>query len=201
MHIGHLIVATEARWQLGLDEVWLVPALEPPHKPGGPRLDPELRARLVQAAVADDDRLGLSRVELDRPPPSYTVDTLGQLTSANPGSAFWFIMGADQLLGLPTWRDPQGVLELARLAVVPRGSADPEELSTAAEDIAPGRVDWVSMPEIGISSSLIRRRMEDGRPITHLVPPTVERELRRAGLVASRTSMEPREGIESRRSS
>jgi nicotinate-nucleotide adenylyltransferase len=110
-------------------------------------------------------------------------------------------MGADQLLALPTWRQPEAILELARLAVVPRGSADPEELSVAAEDIAPGRVDWVLMPEIGISSSLIRRRMEDGLPIAHLVPATVERELRRAGLVASPASMEPHEGIESRRSS
>ncbi len=201
MHIGHLIVATEARWQLGLDEVWLVPALAPPHKPAGPRLDPELRARLVELAVAEDDRLRLSRIELDRPPPSYTVDTLGEVSSDLPEAELWFIMGADQLLGLPTWRDPEGILARARLAVVPRGAAVAEELSDAADDIAPGQVDWVVMPEIGISSSLIRRRMEDGRPITHLVPATVERELRRAGLVASPASMEPHEGTESRRSS
>lgn len=110
-------------------------------------------------------------------------------------------MGADQLLGLPTWREPESILDLARLAVVPRGRADPEELSVAAQDVAPDRVDWVVMPEIGISSSLIRRRMEDGRPITHLVPAAVERELRRAGLVPSPTIMQPRQGTASRRSS
>lgn len=145
--------------------------------------------------------MALSRVELDRAPPSFTVDTLTELTENEPDASFWFVMGADQLLGLPTWRSPERIVELARLAVVPRGSAEREELEAAADAVAPGRVDWVEMPEIGISSSLIRRRMADGRPITHLVPASVEHELRREGLVASELSMGPREGIESRRSS
>jgi len=107
-------------------------------------------------------------------------------------------MGADQLLGLPAWRAPGRIVELARLAVVPRGSAESEELAAAAEAIAPGRVDWVSMPEIGISSSMIRRRMADGRPVDHLVPAAVAKRLRRAGLVASRASMGHVEKSESR---
>lgn len=184
-HMGHLVMASEARWQLGLDRVLLVPAAAPPHKPAGPELAADDRARLVERAIAEDPWLELSRLELERPGLSYTVDTLAAMRAAEPGAALWFILGADQLLALGTWHRPERIVELARLAVVPRGGHGREELEAAAEELAPGRVDWVLAPEIGISSSQIRRRIATGRPIRYLVPAVVEDELRRMGLLPS----------------
>lgn len=183
-HVGHLIVAGEASWQLGLDRVLLVPVNVPPHKPSGPSLDPPTRLRLVERAVEGDPRLEASRIEVDRPGPSYTADTLSALAADDPSAELWFLMGADQLLALSSWRSPERIVELARLAVVPRQGHSHRELEAVAERVAPGRVDWLGCPEIGISSSEIRRRIREGQPIRHLVPPGVEDELRLRGLVA-----------------
>lgn len=187
------MIANEARWQLRLDRVLLIPAAKPPHKPSGPRLSAEERARLVRLAIGDDAGLELSRLELDRPGPSYTVDTLEAVHAAEPAAGLWFVMGADQLLAFATWHGTERILELARLAVIPRGGLDRDELEAVAAEVAPERVDWVDCPEIGVSSSLLRRRMELGRPIRHLVPARVEDELRRMGLIRSDRSHDPEE--------
>jgi nicotinate-nucleotide adenylyltransferase len=181
-HIGHLIVASEALWQLRLDVVRLVPARVPPHKPGGAHADPERRAAWLERAVAGHPGLEVSRIELDREGPSYTADTLEAMAAADPGAALWFVLGADQLAGLPGWRDPERILAAARLAVVPRAGLD---VRAIADEVAPGRADLLDVPEIGVSSSMIRERVAAGRPIRFLVPPEVEESLRREGLVAS----------------
>jgi nicotinate-nucleotide adenylyltransferase len=176
-HLGHLLLAHEAWWQLGLDEVRLVPGRQPPHKPA-PRLDGERRAALVAAAVADHPALSLSRSELDRPGPSYTADTLEQMAAAEPAAERWFILGGDQLMGFSTWHRPERILELARLAITVRHPADRERLEAHAARVAPGRVDWIHMPEIGVSSSLVRARIAAGEPVRYLVPSAVEAMLR-----------------------
>jgi nicotinate-nucleotide adenylyltransferase len=181
-HIGHLIAASEALWQLGLDVVRLVPARTPPHKTAGEQTEPDLRAAWVEAAIAGAPGLELSRVELDREGPSYTADTLEAMAAAEPGAELWFILGADQLAGLPRWRDPRRILAAARLAVVPRAGHDARAL---AGQVAPGRADVLDVPEIGVSSSMIRERVAAGLPVRFLVPPEVEKSLRREGLVAS----------------
>ncbi len=160
-HIGHLIVASEALWRLGLDVVRLVPARMPPHKPAGARADGDRRAAWLESAVAGTPGLEVSRIELDREGPSYTADTLEAMAAAEPGARLWFILGADQLAGLPGWRDPERILAAARLAVVPRAGHDVRAL---AERVAPGRCDVVEVPEIGVSSSMIRERIADGPP-------------------------------------
>jgi nicotinate-nucleotide adenylyltransferase len=160
--------------------VRLVPALRAPHKPD-PRLDAELRARLVEAATADHPGLALSRLELDRPAPSFTVDTLEALAEAEPGAELWFLLGADQLAGFPRWREPGRIVSLARLAVASRDGRGAPELERLAEEVAPGRVDWVEMPEVAISSSLIRERLAAARSLRYLVPPAVEDVLREEG--------------------
>jgi nicotinate-nucleotide adenylyltransferase len=190
-HIGHLIVACEARWRLRLDEVRLVPAREPPHKEG-PWADAGRRAAWLERAVAGRPGLVVSRIELEREGPSYTADTLEAMAAAEPGVALWFILGADQLLELPAWRDPARIVAAARLAVVPRDGVDEAALRARAEQIAPGRVDWVDAPRIGISSSMIRRRIAAGEPIGLLVPPEVEAALAEEGLVASPGTGSPR---------
>jgi nicotinate-nucleotide adenylyltransferase len=181
-HIGHLIVASEAHWRLGLDVVRLVPACTPPHKPGGAHAGGDRRAAWLEAAVAGAPGLEVSRIELEREGPSYTADTLEAMAAAEPGALLWFILGADQLAGLPGWRDPERILAAARLAVVPRAGHDVRAL---AERVAPGRADLLEVPEIGVSSSMIRERIAEGLPIRFLVPPAVEESLRREGLVAS----------------
>jgi nicotinate-nucleotide adenylyltransferase len=184
-HLGHLIVAAEARAQLGLDRVLLVPAGLPPHKPDGPTFPAELRLRLLAAAVADEPGLAVSRIEIDRPGPSYTADTLEAIAAEEPGAELWFILGADQLVMLPTWRDPERILAAARLAIAPRAGVTSVQAEALAAAIAPGRVDWLATPLIGISSSMVRERMGAGRPIRWLVSPAVEEVLRGEGLVAS----------------
>jgi nicotinate-nucleotide adenylyltransferase len=127
----------------------------------------------------------LSRIEIDRPGPSYTADTLEAIAAAEPGARLWFILGADQLVKLPSWRDPERILAAARLAIAPRAGVTAAEAEAQAASIAPGGVDWLETPLIGISSSMVRRRMAAGRPIRWLVPPAVEGVLRGEGLVAS----------------
>jgi nicotinate-nucleotide adenylyltransferase len=187
-HIGHLVIASEAHWQLGLDEVRLVPTRIPPHKDADgalARADPERRVRWLERAVAGRAGLAVSRLELDREGPSYTADTLEAMAAAEPGLQLWFIAGADQLPEIPQWHDPQRILAAARIAVVPRGGRDRRALEPIAEAVAPGRVDWVDIPEIGISSTMIRERIAAGRPIRFLVPPEVEDALADEGLVPS----------------
>lgn len=168
-HIGHVILAREAAWQLGLDEVRLVVCARPPHRGEG-WLPAETRVRLVERAVAGVPGLTVSRVELDRPGPSYTVDTLEGFAAAEPGAGLWLLIGEDQLAGFAGWRDPERICALARLGVVSREGADSAAAEEAAAGVAPGRVDWVRMPTIGVSSSAIRGRIAAGQPVGHLLP-------------------------------
>jgi len=165
-----MILADEARWRLRLDEVRFIPAATAPHKPGGPSLAAGLRARLVEAAIAGDPGFTLSRIELERSGPSYTADTVEAVARDEPGADLWLVIGGDQLLGFAGWRDPQRILAHARLAVAPRPEHDRRVLSAAAAAVAPDRVDWIEMPPVGISSSVVRERLRAGRPVRHLVP-------------------------------
>ena len=167
-HIGHVVLANEVRWQLGLDEVVLMPCKRSPHKPDGHRFGPELRLQMPEAAAAHYPGLSVSRVELDRDPPSYTVDTLAQLSDENPDTDFWLIIGADQLMAFSSWREPERILRLARLAAVDRGPA-----IDLPDDVDSSLVDRVVMPRVDVSSTEIRRRLDAGAPVGHLVPPGV----------------------------
>lgn len=193
-HIGHLIVASEARWQLGLDEVRLVPAREPPHKPDRLPAPSEARLRWLERAIGGREGLVASRAEVDRPGPSYTADTLERMAADEPGARLWFVLGSDQLEGFAGWHDPDRILRLARLAVVPRAGADAEAVRALAARVAPGRVDWLDVPAVAVSSTMIRARIAAGRPIAFLVPRGVEEALAEEGLVAS-----PRTGTTERR--
>lgn len=184
-HIGHLVVACEARWQLALDEVRLVPAGQPPHKEGGAVAPAERRAEWLDAAVAGREGLVVSRIEIARDGPSYTADTLQAMAAAEPRARLWFILGADQLAGFPDWHDPARILRLARLAVVARGDTGTGEVAALADRVAPGCADVLDVPAIDVSASMIRARMAAGRPVGHLLPPAVEEALVREGLVPS----------------
>jgi nicotinate-nucleotide adenylyltransferase len=183
-HIGHLICAQEALLQLELDRVDLVPVREPPHK--ALEADPGVEARLelCRRAVEGDPRLGLSRVDADRPGPSYTVDTLRELHERTPEDELIFIVGGDMAHSLPTWRDPEGVLALAELGVAEREGLRRADILERVSGLrgAPERLRFFDMPRVDVSSSLIRRRAAAGLPVRYLVPDAVAEHIERSGL-------------------
>jgi nicotinate-nucleotide adenylyltransferase len=174
-HLGHLVCASEAAAQLRLDRVLLTPVAVPPHKEADADPGPAERLELCRLAVAGDERLGVCDVEIARGGPSYTVDTLRELLKRDPEDHLTFILGGDIALGLDSWREPEAVLGLATLAIVERSGAARADvaarLDAAFGDIA--SLEFFDMPRIDISSSEIRRRVADGRPIRYLVPDAV----------------------------
>ena len=175
IHIGHLIVAEEARLKLGLAEVLFVPAGEPWLKQDRDITPAVNRVEMVRRGIADNPYFKLNTLEVDRPGPSYTVDTLESLKDQlSSETSLFFILGRDTLAELPLWKEPRKVIQLCRLVVPPRlGSRDLRHL----EEAIPGlleRVIELDMPVIGISSSEIRRRIAGGLSIRYLVPPGVE---------------------------
>ena len=180
-HIGHVILASEAAWQLRLDEVRLVVCARPPHRGEG-WLPAETRLRLVECAIEAHPGMVASRAELDRPGPNFMVDTLSDFVAAAPGTMFWLLLGADQLASFDRWRDPERIVQLARLAVAARDGVDRAGLQAVADQVAPGRADWVQMPTVAVSSTMIRERIAAGNPVRHLVSPPVDDVLAAEGL-------------------
>ncbi len=176
IHHGHLVAAEETRYQLELDRVLFVPAGTPPHKPAHPISSAQHRLQMIELAIASKPYFALSRVDVERPGPSYTVEMLELLRAEwGPGPTFFFIEGSDSLADLLTWYQPQRLVELAELAVVERPGARLHlvELEKHLPDLE-GRLHWVQMPQLQISSSDLRARVRAGRPISYLVPPAVE---------------------------
>jgi nicotinate-nucleotide adenylyltransferase len=174
IHLGHLVIAEEAREALGLERVMVVPAASPPHKPGRPVTDPAHRLAMAQLAVAGNPAFSVSRLEVERGGTSYTVDTLEALREAGIAQP-WFILSAEALGGLPAWRDPDRILELCRLAVVPRGGYEPLDRAWVSGHF-PGREDRIAFlpaPLLPISGSVVRRRAAAGRSVRYLVPDAV----------------------------
>jgi nicotinate-nucleotide adenylyltransferase len=180
-HIGHIVLASEAAWQLGLDEVRLVVTARPPHRDAG-WLAPDVRLRLVEEAVSGYPGLVASRAELDRSGPNFMVDTLSGFVDAEPDARFWLILGADQLTSFAKWNEPSRIVELARLAVAARNGLDRDALQAVADQVAPDRVAWINMPTVGVSSTLIRASIAAGEPVRHLVTPPVDDVLAALGL-------------------
>ncbi len=183
-HFGHLALAETARVQLRLDRVLFVPAGRPPHKQDEEVTAAEERARLVETAIAGNPAFALSRVDLDRPGPHYTVDMLALLREAHPeGGAWFFLMGEDSLHDLPAWHAPDEILEQVTLAVMPRLSkrADVAALSKNLPQL-PDHLLWLDVPPVNYSSTDLRRRAREGLPLRYLVPGAVAGYVRRRGL-------------------
>ena len=176
-------MAQEAHAQLALDRVVLVPVAAPPHKELADDPGAEVRLRLCELAVAGDERFAVSRVEVDRGGASYTVDTLRALHERGQGDDLTFIVGGDMAYSLPSWREPEAVLALARLAVAERDGVAREDVAARLAPLHGGdRVTFFDMPRIDLSSSSIRRRVAQGRPIRYLVPDAVASEIQDARL-------------------
>jgi nicotinate-nucleotide adenylyltransferase len=182
-HIGHLVCAMEALDQLGLDRVLLVPTGTPPHKaiadPGA-----AVRVELCELAAGGEPGLAVLHDEVRRAGPSFTVDTLRALHDASPGDELTFIVGGDQALGLPDWREPETLLSLARVAVAQRGESTRESVLERCRGLtgASQRLIFFAMPRLDVSSTALRARVAAGRPIRHLVPHAVADRIAELGL-------------------
>jgi len=182
-HLGHLALAQEALWQLGLAEVVLVPTGEAPHKRIHDDPGRELRLAMTRLAAADDSRFAVSTLEVERDGPSYTFETLELLAREKGEPELVFVMGADAAVGFESWREPQRVVELARLAVARRaGISDADVASTMRGLGAEQRVTMLEMPQFGVSSSAVRERAAAGRPLRYLVPEAVARFIEEKGI-------------------
>lgn len=176
-HIGHLLLAEEARSALRLERVLFVPAGEPWRKAGQVLSAGEHRLAMVRLALAGSPGFEVSTLELERSGPTYTVDTLETLRQQmSPEAEFFFLMGQDSLADLPHWREPERIIALANLAVACRAGWEDAE-ATALEEKVPGisqRVVWLDMPYVDISSTAVRDRVRRGRSIRYWVPTAVE---------------------------
>jgi nicotinate-nucleotide adenylyltransferase len=181
-HYGHLLAAQEAASQLELERVLFLPARQNPLKRGESISRAEDRWEMVTRAIADNPLFAVSRLDMDRAPPSYTVDLLRALDE--PDRELFFLVGADILPELPKWRSPDEILRLARLAAVNRPGSPPLDLD-ALETQLPGaraRIDVVSIPGVAISAREMRERIRAGRSLRYLTPPAVERYIESRGL-------------------
>jgi nicotinate-nucleotide adenylyltransferase len=183
-HLGHLALAQEALWQLELDEVVLVPTGEAPHKRIADDPGREQRLAMTRLAAADDPRFSVSTVEVEREGPSYTYETLELLAGEKgPDTELVFVMGADAAVGLESWREPQRVVELARIAVARRSGVSEAEVGAVMRSLDAGaRVTMLEMPQFGVSSSAVRERAAAGRPLRYLVPESVARFIEEKGV-------------------
>ena len=182
IHYGHLVTAEEALWQFGLDEVVFVPTGQPWMKASREVSPAEDRYLMTVIATASNPRFSVSRIEVDRRGPTYTVDTLNELRErAEEEIELFFITGADAILEIFHWKDPEEVLALAHFIAAPRPGYDLQRFQREAPTSHPN-VSVMDIPALAISSSDIRRRVREGHPIRYLVPEGVHTYILKAGL-------------------
>lgn len=182
-HIGHVRVAVDVADHLGLDRLIWIPAGRPPHKAHSVVTDPLVRLEMVRLAAAADPRFEVSSIELERPGPSFMVDTLRALRELHPRAELFLILGADEVRNLPTtWRQPRSVLRLARLAIMDREG----DSALAAAPALPGmeRAVHVAVRRVDVSSTAVREAVRSGKDYEALLPPGVAAVVRREGLYA-----------------
>jgi nicotinate-nucleotide adenylyltransferase len=173
-HLGHLALAQEAAWQLDLAEVILVPTGQAPHKRIADDPGKEARMEMTRLAAADDECFSVSALEAERGGPSYTYETLEALAEERGDRELVFVMGADAAVSLESWRNPTRVVELASLAVARRAGVSDADVAAAMRSLGcEGRATMLEMPQFGVSSSAVRERAKEGRPLRYLVPDAV----------------------------
>ncbi|MFC6275744.1 nicotinate-nucleotide adenylyltransferase [Levilactobacillus tangyuanensis] len=164
-HLGHLVIADQVATQLGLDEVRFMPDAEPPHVDRKLAIPAAQRVAMVKAAIADNPLFKLELTEVERGGRSYTYDTMVQLTRAHPENQYYFIIGGDMVAYLPKWYRIEELEKLVQFVGVCRAGYARE---------TPYPVLWVDMPQIGISSTMVRDQVRRGQSIRYLVPTLVD---------------------------
>jgi nicotinate-nucleotide adenylyltransferase len=174
IHLGHLILAEQCREACDLEQVWFVLAGTPPHKRGD-RTPVSHRQEMVRIAIAGHPGFEVSDLETRRPGPHFSVETLREVHRERPGDELFFLIGADSLVDLPTWRDPEGIARLAVIVVVNRpGIAEVDAAALPDFGPAANKLRSVSIPPIGIASQDLRRRLAEGRSVRYMIPRGVE---------------------------
>ena len=169
-HVAHLAVAEACAEAAGLDTVWWMPTPTPPHKRADPALAaPEHRLAMARLAAEGNVRFAVSDVEFRRPGPHFTVDTLRALRDEHPGNTFALVVGGDSLAAFATWREPEAILELARLVVYRRPGAD----LAGVPDTVLARTTVVDGPALELSGTELRARIAGGQSVRYLVPDAV----------------------------
>lgn len=189
IHIGHLILAEEAWFQLKLDCIYVVPAGDPPHKQGIDLSPVEDRLRMCELATSDIDYIKVSRLDADRPGPHYTSDMVRILRKqVGPEVELYFLMGMDSLRDLPTWHEAAWLVENCILVALSRHDVtlDWTQLEAALPGVR-GQVIILDMPELEIASNVLRARVRKGEPIRHQVPKVVEEYIYTHGLYCEPT--------------
>ncbi len=174
IHIGHIVAAEEARAAVGLATVLFVPTGQPYHKTHAPAAPAEDRVRMAELAVASRPGFSVSRLEIERAGPSYTIDTVRALKRARPDEDLYLILGADAVALLFTWHEHGALVRECRFVVVSRPGVSREQAVAGGPPGFADRVHYVEIPHLDISSTDLRRRLQEGRPIHCLVPPAVE---------------------------
>ncbi len=174
-HYAHLALAENARAQLALDRVLFAPAGQQPLKSGQSPAHTAHRVEMTRASIADNAAFVLSPIDLERPGPHYTVDTVTLLRKNYPEAILFFLLGGDSLAQLLSWRDPASILEQVKLAAMrrPGYEVDMDELTQTLPNL-PERLSWLDAPHLDISATDLRRRVREGLPIRYLLPPDVE---------------------------
>lgn len=181
IHHGHLLTAEEAAVQFGLDEVLFVPTGRPWMKDRDDVSPAEDRYLMTVVATASNPRFSVSRIDIDREGQTYTVDTLHAVGEQAPDAELFFVTGADAMLEIFGWKDPEEVLSLAHFIAATRPGYDLARFEAAAPTRHPN-VSVMTIPALAISSTDIRRRVGEGRPIRYLVPEGVKSYIEKAGL-------------------
>ena len=188
VHLGHLMMAEEARVSLDLSEIIFVPAGQPLLKPARPITPAEHRLQMLHLAIADRPYFKVSAMEIERPGPSYTVDTIDELRGQyGSKEEIFFILGWGSLAQLPEWREPSRLIKMCYLVAVPRPGFKRPNLE-ALEASIPGilqRVVFLDKTRVDISASAIRERAARGLPLRHLVPELVEEYIRKHKLYST----------------
>lgn len=185
IHYGHLAIAEDCGAQLGLEVVLFVPAGGPPHKQGRAISPAADRLAMVERAIATNPRFGLSRIDVERPGLSYSVDTVRALQAQlGPETRIFFIVGADSLIDLPTWREPDQLSHLCQIVAVNRPGYAQVDLARLEATIpeTTRRIIQLTTPGIDVSSTQLRQRVAEGRPIRYLVPDPVLAYIQEHGL-------------------
>jgi nicotinate-nucleotide adenylyltransferase len=190
-HYGHLAAAEEAAEVFGLPRVLFVPTGQPPHKPGAPVTPASHRVRMTALAIADNPRFALSRVDVDRPGPSYTADLLALLHAEHGvDTEVYFICGMDMLASFLTWHEPARVIAQCQLVALTRPGYTPVDVAALERALpeARGRVHLLHAPGLDIAGTDLRARVAVGRSVRYLVPPPVAAYVREHGLYGARAT-------------
>ena len=185
IHYGHLVAAEMARAEFNLSKVLFIPTGKPPHKIRRDVSDAKLRYEMVDRAIKDNPAFDISALEIERKGPSYTVETLRELRRSWPEHELYFITGTDALLEIFSWRDAEEILTLIQFIGAARPGFDARDFLLKVQQEQPeikGRIHYLEVPALAISSTDIRARVKRGEPIRYLLPETVRLFLLQFGL-------------------